>query len=278
MPLHQHSRQRARIAALSIAALPMLLSACSPAGNPENGAVPETAPQTVAPTPDASPDAAAASLSRTEKSDLIDFSYTAPALSVPEVSVMLSQRADAAKTAALAGARQNQQAAEKGGFPYRTQVYHADWAVAADTPRLLSLVATVGTYTGGAHGMTVFEPLLWDKRARKTIDAAALFTGTDAMEAALRKPFCDALDRERAKKRGAPVARSDDPFSQCIDPAKEVIVPTASGAGGIDSFTVYVAPYDAGPYAEGAYQVTVPVDAALLKAIEPAYRDAFGSG
>jgi hypothetical protein len=246
-----------------------------PTSTPTAAATVESAKPVAQPTPTP----AASPVTRAEKTDLIDYSatYPAPAATIPALKALLDKRAGDARAKAVADAREDQQAAAKDGFPFHAHYYHVDWTVAADTPRFLSLVATIATYTGGAHGMTVFEPLLWDKQAGRAVAVADLFTSRQALETALRSRFCAALDRERARRRGEPVKHDDDPFDACIDPAEETIVPTASGAGAIDGFTVYVAPYDAGPYAEGDYRIAVPVDAGTLGAIKPAYREGFAA-
>jgi hypothetical protein len=38
---------------------------------------------------------------------------------------------------------------------------------------------------------------------------------------------------------------------------------------------VLVAPYNAGPYAEGSYEVTVPVTPEILALVKAEYRDSF---
>lgn len=271
---------------LSIAALAgtLALAACSSSGTSGNGVATPTSTPTATATvksakPVAAPTLAASPVTRAEKTDLIDYSvtYPAPAAAIPALKALLDKRAGDAEAKALADARADRHAAAKDNFPFHAHYYHADWAVAADTPRFLSLVGTIATYTGGAHGMTVFEPLLWDKQVGKAVAVGDLFTSGQALETALRSRFCAALDRERSRRRGEPVKHDDDPFGACIDPAEETIVPTASEAGAIDGFTVYVAPYDAGPYAEGDYRIAVPVDAATLGAIRPGYRGAFAA-
>ncbi|HEU4959504.1 MAG TPA: DUF4163 domain-containing protein [Sphingomonas sp.] len=268
---------------LSAVLLPLALVACSSGDGEENAAANAPAavetPAPATPSPLATPQPSATPVARSEKTGLLDFHYAYPAAAaaMPDVAALLDKRAHRARAEALKEARQDKSTAAQADFPFHAHVYHADWTVAADTPRLLSLVGTIETYTGGAHGMTVYQPLLWDKTAGKEVDPAALFTSAGAAEAALRTRFCDALDAERAKKRGEPVTRSDEPFSDCIDPLKETLVPAASGQGAIDGFTVYVAPYDAGPYAEGSYTIPVSVDADVLKAVKPEYREAFAA-
>ena len=75
--------------------------------------------------------------------------------------------------------------------------------------------------------------------------------------------------------RVAATVRGDDDFTQCIDPMEQVLVPTSKDGKLIDGLTVVVGPYSAGPYAEGSYEVALPVDAAMRDAIKPDYRDAF---
>jgi hypothetical protein len=56
---------------------------------------------------------------------------------------------------------------------------------------------------------------------------------------------------------------------------KEVLVPVSSNGELIDAIKVVIGPYDAGPYSEGSYEVPLPVDAAMRKAIRTEYQDAF---
>jgi len=41
---------------------------------------------------------------------------------------------------------------------------------------------------------------------------------------------------------------------------------------------VLIDPYAAGPYAEGGYEVTLPVTPAVLRAVKPEYRALFAHG
>jgi hypothetical protein len=64
-------------------------------------------------------------------------------------------------------------------------------------------------------------------------------------------------------------------FSECIDPTDSTIILGSSNRQGFDRIGVLVAPYEAGPYAEGTYEVTVPVTRAVMDAVKPVYRSAF---
>jgi hypothetical protein len=69
------------------------------------------------------------------------------------------------------------------------------------------LSATIYDYSGGAHPNHGYAALLWDKGAGKRLAAADLFTSKAALSAAIRAPFCDAIDRER-RRRGEKVNRA----------------------------------------------------------------------
>ena len=106
--------------------------------------------------------------------------------------------------------------------------------------------------------------------------AIALFTSPAALEKALGDRFCDGLDRERAKRRGAPVAEgSEEMFDKCPGLDELVVLVGSSNGRTFNRLTIYAGPYVAGPYAEGAYKVNIPVDRAILDAVKPAFRAAF---
>ena len=97
-----------------------------------------------------------------------------------------------------------------------------------------------------------------------------------ALSAAIRAPFCAALNQQRAEKRGEPVdPKSKQEFDTCIDPAKQTVILGSTDKAHFNRIGILVDPYAAGPYAEGNYEVTLPVTAAVLKAVKPLYRRAF---
>jgi hypothetical protein len=64
-------------------------------------------------------------------------------------------------------------------------------------------------------------------------------------------------------------------FEECIDPAEQTVILGSSNGKAFDRIGVLVSPYAAGPYAEGSYEVTVPVTAKALAAIKPEFRNSF---
>lgn len=214
---------------------------------------------------------------RSEKADLLEFvySYPAQAAAVPTLVARFDKAMTESRADALKMAQADRKAAGESGFPFHAHSLETRWTVMADTPRFLALESSNYIFTGGAHGMTGYDALLWDRQRQRETDFAALMTSEAAFATAIRAPFCTGLDQQRAKKRGAPVVPGDDDFTKCIDPMKQVLTPTSSDGKLVDGVQVTIGPYGAGPYAEGSYDVRLPVDAAMYKAIKTEYQDAF---
>ena len=49
----------------------------------------------------------------------------------------------------------------------------------------------------------------------------------------------------------------------------------SSNGATFDRIGFQIAPYEAGPYAEGTYEITLPVDGAVMRALKPQYRASF---
>lgn len=163
----------------------------------------------------------------------------------------------------------------------RSRGYVKRWKVVADIPGYLSLSAQTDTFTGGAHGMYSLQSLVWDKAAKRAVDGAALFASPAALDAALGDRLCAALDAQRAKKRGEPVrppVEGDAGFSACQRVADATVLIGSSTGRAFDRVGIWFGPYVAGPYAEGAYELNFPIDAAVLRAVKPEYAKAFAVG
>lgn len=258
----------------------LTLAACSPSEPVANGnSITEQVRQPSA--ADALP-APATGLAVEDKSDVLEFAYAYPAAAaaIPTIATRLNQQLASSKAEARKMAEEDRNTARESGFPFHAHSLETKWSVEADTPRFLSLSSQTYVFTGGAHGMTGYSGLLWDKQRERLVPVDALMTSTAAFAGAVGERFCDALDAERAEKRGAPVVRSEDPdgFSACVDMLKQTLVPVSSDGAAIDGMKVIIGPYEAGPYAEGSYEILLPVDAAMLKAIKPEYERAFRGG
>ncbi|NOU03544.1 MAG: DUF3298 and DUF4163 domain-containing protein [Novosphingobium sp.] len=259
----------------------LALAACSPASDeapvPKASATTAAAPASAA--PPSVPPAQARSVE--DKTPLYDFDYAYPAqaAAIPALKAWLDGDIAKQKADIMSSAKDGRDGAKESGFPFNPYGHSTSWDVVTDLPGWLSLSAQRWEFTGGAHGNPWSEGLLWDKAAGKRRDALSLFTSKAALSAAIRAPFCDALDKQRAERREAPVDRAGgDMFDECIDPVNSAVILGSADKQHFTRIGVLVDPYEAGPYAEGNYEVTVPVTAVVLQAVKPEYRAAFALG
>lgn len=213
------------------------------------------------------------------ENELYSFAYAYPveAAAIPSLRALLDGDLDDQGKVLARDAIDERESLKKAGLEYRPSSLSFDWKVVSDLPAWLSLSTIVGSYTGGAHPNYYFDTLLWDKRAGQRRDPSDLFTSKQALSQAIRKDFCAALDRERAKRRN----QQPEPggmFWDCLDPVAETVILGTSNGKVFNRVGVLIAPYDAGPYAEGSYEVTLPVTAAVLAAVKPEYRSSFVIG
>ncbi len=210
-----------------------------------------------------------------EETDLYSFAYAWPGAvdAIPALASQLDQRAAKVKAELVETTRAEQADLAGEGIEFRPHSYQMEWRVVADVPRFLSLSGDFATYSGGAHGMYGVESLVWDREAGSAMDGAAMFADLDT---ALGRRLCDALNAERAKRRGAPVVGgSGDLFDDCPGTDEATVLVGSSNGRTFDRIGIWYGPYVAGPYAEGAYELDFPVDARVLAAVKPEYEAAF---
>jgi len=265
---------------IAVLVMAAAVSACPGPEGRDPDAVPSATP-TPSPAATAS-DTAASSGARTvaEETDdfLFEYSYPSEAGRIAELAALLDGRLARSREELAHDAVDARREARSNGFPYNKHSFTSEWKVVADLPGWLSLSEDVATYTGGAHGNYTTQSLVWDKQAGKALEGVALFASPEALGEALGDKFCKGLDRERAKRRGAPVAAdSQDQFDQCPGIDELEVLVGSSNRRTFNRLTLYAGPYVAGPYAEGAYEVNVNVDRAILGAVKPEYRGAFSA-
>ncbi|WP_315761486.1 DUF3298 and DUF4163 domain-containing protein [Sphingomonas sp. Y38-1Y] len=256
----------------------MMLAACG--GAPEQPAATSANAQGQAPVPPTppSPPAAAAKASKTTiKNDSYSFDYTYPAkaAAIAPLARWLDGQREEMKVELDKDTAEFRAEAKAGDFPFRAYESTVAWKVVTDTPRLLSLSAETWAYTGGAHGSPGYDAVVWDKAAGERLKPTDLFTSTDAIQTAIGTAFCAEIDKQREERRGEPVVRADDSFNACPKVDEATLILGSTDRQMIDRVGLLVGPYVAGPYAEGVFEVTLPVTPALLSAVKPAYRDLF---
>ena len=236
-------------------------------------AAPAAAPSAPAPAPAQFTDNAQAGEAKR------DFAYSWPAevSAVPELAARFTAERD--KLLAEQKTEWAEAVKEFAGedcIACTSRSFEKGWEVVADLPHFLSLSASFDLYTGGAHGNGAFDALVWDREAKAAFDPKAMFTSPRALQQALGVAWCKGLKAERQKRLGPDY--SDDGFFQCPPIAELTVLVGSSDKRAFNRIGLIAAPYVAGSYAEGAYELTFPVTPAVLAAVKPEYKAAFAPG
>ena len=262
-----------------LVAIPLALSACSASEDVPDTAATATPDGEVTPTPSADPNPDASAL--TERNDLyiFEFRYPDEAKAEPELARLLNARAAEARSELERQAQDGKDAAEDSGFPFNGYSYRQPWKVVADQPRFLSLSSEVRTFYGGAHDNLSTQSLIWDREEKRAIAPRDVFTSVTTLENALGEKFCAELDSEREKRRGQPVDESStSDFDSCTKFSDLAILLGSKGGKAFDRIGLIADPYTAGPWAEGKYEITLPVTVEVIDAVKPEYASAFALG
>lgn len=203
------------------------------------------------------------------------FSYTLPALpdTVPLLASRLEserQRAQFAYSEARAELAETmpEDSAMVAGFQHDQR-----WTVTGQTEALIGLGSETYSYTGGAHGNTAFDALVWDVETDRPIGVLGLFANRYLGLSIIDQPFCEGLREQQIERMGD--ISGDDFWGGCPPLNEVAIAPMGSDGGPFTSFRVRVPPYIAGPYAAGSFDVDVRVTSEILDALKPGYRDSF---
>ena len=220
--------------------------------------------------------AAGAARDISEENDLYAFSFTYPESlgQIPALKDRLDEQANREQSDLQRAAREASVEAREEGFPYNRYMVTIEWRLAGQAGDWLSLIENGTTYFGGAHGNYGLSSVLWHSGAQRLLEPINLFESQEALADALGDRFCVALDAQRMARRGGELTDSDDMFGRC--PAlEELELVLLSNGTKFDRLMLYAAPYVAGPYAEGDYEVELGVDEAIRAAVKQRYRDDF---
>jgi hypothetical protein len=206
-----------------------------------------------------------------------EFSYPAAVGAIPTLAAKLEQDAAKARSELIAEATDAREMAKKDSYPFNPHSYGEEWKVVANLPGYLSLSNEFYTFTGGAHGMYGLEGYIWDKANNRGFPSAEIFTSPGYLQSQLGDRVCAALNAARVKKGMDPVSGTDPVFPACPGFDEATILVGSSNGKTFDRITVWYGPYVAGSYAEGAYELDFPMTPAMIEAVKPAYRAAFGA-
>lgn len=204
------------------------------------------------------------------------YAYPAEAAAIPGLRAMLAAEAKALRARTARNAAAARRDAAGAAYPFHRYEQNKTWKVVTSTPRFLSLSYEAYSFTGGAHGNPSSGALLWDKARGARLDPAAVFTSMSALERVVAPVYCARLKAERAR-RLAPYKDTGDLFSKCPPLSDLTLLLGSSDRRHINRIGLIADPYVAGSYAEGRYEVTLPVTPAILATAKPAYRAAFAA-
>lgn len=136
------------------------------------------------------------------------------------------------------------------------------WSVDRDGPRRLVLARESYSYTGGAHGNTELQTLIWDKPTGRALAFDAIFTDWSAARRILEPAICAELNSERRARQS--------PATAC--PSLSDAALGIFGGRAASSIRVRYAPYVAGSCAGGTYVLAVAWPDAARALVRAAYR------
>jgi hypothetical protein len=206
-----------------------------------------------------------------------EFSWSTEAAAIPALVARLRSDLAEKKAKTIRGGREEYGIREQSGSPGVGWQSVTKITTNGETPRLLSLSRQYYAFTGGAHGNGATTGLLWDRKLGKEIKFSYLFSSPSHYLQLLRTPYCRALDKERKNRRGPDYQPGSVPeFDSCPKLSELALVPAATKRGGkLNEIHLLAAPYAVGSYAEGEYEIALPVTRQLIAALKPQYRDSF---
>lgn len=213
-----------------------------------------------------------------ETDELAEFRYTWPpeAAAIPPLAERLRGEMAGVRADLRAGAEEDRSFRKAQGIEFHRHMSSTVYETAGQSARLLSLSVENGSYTGGAHGNFGAAALLWDRQLAKEVGFNELFVSTKTIGDLLFDRWCAALNIERERKRGQAVGVGGL-FDDCPNLDAIAILPTdKDNDGKFEILTLIASPYIAGPWAEGAYQVELPVTPTMIAAMKSEYQPSFG--
>ncbi|CAL4868299.1 hypothetical protein MMA231_02580 [Asticcacaulis sp. MM231] len=192
----------------------------------------------------------------------------------PELHARLYQEGVATLTAFIDQARKDHAQNSSDGFIEPPYSHAIDWKISAQSERLVSLFAEEDDFQGGAHPNHTFQTLLWDKTGKDLLSASHLFApGADFKP--INSYVCRQIEAARSKRAGEPITQGGSGFACPKFAESRLILLPSVQTGKIGAIGALYAPYDVGPYAEGAYEIHVP-QAMLTGLIAPEFASQFG--
>jgi hypothetical protein len=205
----------------------------------------------------------------------LDFRYEWPseAVAIPALDLKFYTDAKRQLVEAQESAPEDKKQYQEQGRGSVRDSYWAKWTTTGQSSRLLSLRYESEEYTGGAHPNQNVSDLLWDRDLGREIKFANLFEVADGYPPALQSTYCHKFEREKVKRTGDPIDREVFTCPKLSELASLLIDKNKNGH--FEAIDFAAPPYALGSYAEGEYNIVVPVTAQLIASFKPEYRSSF---
>jgi Deacetylase PdaC len=207
------------------------------------------------------------------------FGYPAEAVAIPKLKSLFEKEMKKEQAQLIKSATEAKADSAKNEYPYNAYQSGTAWEVAGNTAQLLSLSGFFSSYTGGAHGNYGFGARIWDKKAKRMLkNSFDVFANPKTALALVRQDYCTHLNTERKVKLGPEwTADEDSVFGKCPEFSELAIVFNGEKGKPINRIAFIAGPYVAGSYAEGQYEVELPMTAKLVEAVKSQYRASFAA-
>ena len=147
---------------------------------------------------------------------------------------------------------------------------------ALETGKLFSLKRVDFDYSGGAHPNTLTSGILWDKALKRRLGLADLFR-KNADLTILDQALCSAINAAKRARvpDSASVPLSGPPGASCPRAADTAFVLAPGTVNGKAAGLIFfIGAYEVGSYAEGGYELAIPVTG-FRSLLAVAYADDF---
>jgi hypothetical protein len=206
---------------------------------------------------------------------MLEFRYEWPteAVAIPALDLRFYNEAKRDLAEAQKLAVDDKKDYEEQGRASVRDLYSTKWTTEGQSARLLSLKSDHEEYTGGAHPNYNISDLLWDRQLAHEVKFGDLFEVADGYAPIVRSAYCHKLAQETVKRTGDPIEKE---YWSCPKFSELAILPTDRNKNGrFDEINFVASPYTAGSYAEGEYDIVLPVAPKLISALKPEYRGSF---
>jgi hypothetical protein len=159
-------------------------------------------------------------------------------------------------------ARSDQERMKRVGAPVQQWQVDIAWSYTAKAGDLVSLFGVSDEYTGGAHPVRHFDTIIASPENGRKITLADMLVLERSPSPALMIAICEALKSAKMKRiksatiMDEPIVCAGSSANAKTEDAKIALAPS-NKPGKFGGVYAYYEPYDVGPYAEGAYRLTI---------------------